>query len=307
MRNKFIEIQNFRKLKSIRIDFSKQTTVLVGANNSGKTSAMVALSHFLIDHDCFDINDITLSNWNIINNIGKRWENATKLEEIEAEITEWHSLLPAIDVWLDVPPNEVYYVSDLLPTLDWSGGLLGVRLRLEPKEIAEFYKEYILARNAAIETLATAKSLRLQKITNNEEVKEFGVNLWPADMKEFLERKLRSILTIRSYTLNPAKLCVPNNGIAIPQELSESILPLDFDPFKSLIRIDKIDAHRGFSNLVTKGKYGDPNDTPQEKGKLSDQLRTITKIILILQQCQILRMLKLWRPFIQLNRNLMLN
>ena len=71
MQIQFIEIQNFRKLKSIRIDLDKKTTVFVGANNSGKTSAMVALGHFLIDNSRFTTNDFTLSNWKEINKIGK--------------------------------------------------------------------------------------------------------------------------------------------------------------------------------------------------------------------------------------------
>lgn len=36
MRISHVEIQNFQKLKSVRIDLSKETTLLVGANNSGK-------------------------------------------------------------------------------------------------------------------------------------------------------------------------------------------------------------------------------------------------------------------------------
>ena len=42
-----IYIQNFRKLWRCEIGFSNQTTVFVGANNSGKTSAMDALGKFL--------------------------------------------------------------------------------------------------------------------------------------------------------------------------------------------------------------------------------------------------------------------
>jgi predicted ATP-dependent endonuclease of OLD family len=45
----FVEIQNFRKLKSIHVDLAKKTTLFVGANNSGKTSTMIALSRFLAD------------------------------------------------------------------------------------------------------------------------------------------------------------------------------------------------------------------------------------------------------------------
>lgn len=47
MKIKFVDIQNYRKLKACRLDFSENTTILVGANNSGKTSAMSALMTFL--------------------------------------------------------------------------------------------------------------------------------------------------------------------------------------------------------------------------------------------------------------------
>ena len=43
----FVEIQNFRKLKACRVEIAKQETIFVGANNSGKTSAMDALILFL--------------------------------------------------------------------------------------------------------------------------------------------------------------------------------------------------------------------------------------------------------------------
>ena len=51
-------------------------------------------------------------------------------------------MLPSLDLWLHVENDEIHYVSHLLPTLDWEGGLLGVRLRLEPKNVDELYKEF---------------------------------------------------------------------------------------------------------------------------------------------------------------------
>ena len=47
MHIKRFDIQNFRKLKCCKIELSDKTTVFVGANNSGKTSAMDALAKFL--------------------------------------------------------------------------------------------------------------------------------------------------------------------------------------------------------------------------------------------------------------------
>lgn len=60
-----IEIANFRKLRSTQVSFAQDKTVFVGANNSGKTSAMVALRYFLVAHERtnFALNDFTVSHW----------------------------------------------------------------------------------------------------------------------------------------------------------------------------------------------------------------------------------------------------
>ena len=67
-----IDIQNFRKLFGCHIDISKETTLFVGANNSGKTSAMDALAKFLANRS-FVFNDITIAKRIDINRIGTKW------------------------------------------------------------------------------------------------------------------------------------------------------------------------------------------------------------------------------------------
>ena len=59
---KHIEVGNFRKLKAVRIDLAADKTVFVGANNSGKTSAMVAMRRFLVD-SAFLVTDLTITHW----------------------------------------------------------------------------------------------------------------------------------------------------------------------------------------------------------------------------------------------------
>ena len=73
MKIDFIHIQNFRKLKDCRIDFSDKQTIFVGANNSGKTTAMDAMIKFLKKTNTFSTRDFTLSNWSEINKIGEEW------------------------------------------------------------------------------------------------------------------------------------------------------------------------------------------------------------------------------------------
>ncbi|MDR3714766.1 MAG: AAA family ATPase [Puia sp.] len=125
----FIEIRNFRKLHSCRIDLANDKTVFVGANNSGKTSAMDALILFFKERGKFSTRDFTLSNWKKINAIGKTWIELTEGQLPNLVITAWEELLPQMDLWLQVSAEEIHYVSDLIPTLDWTGPRLGIRLR----------------------------------------------------------------------------------------------------------------------------------------------------------------------------------
>lgn len=123
MRIKFVEISNFRKLRTTHLDFDQRTTILVGANNSGKTSAMVALRIVLLSPSRLALRDVTIANWIKVDLLGEQWE-------ADADPTvDFDALLPSLDVWLDVPLSEIQHVVHILPTLDWSGGLLGVRLK----------------------------------------------------------------------------------------------------------------------------------------------------------------------------------
>ena len=81
MRIDHIHIRNFRKLKNCRIDFNKDQTIFVGANNSGKTSAMSAIIWFLKDHNRFTTREFTLTNWRDINELANSWLAAN--DEVE--------------------------------------------------------------------------------------------------------------------------------------------------------------------------------------------------------------------------------
>lgn len=268
MQIKLIEIQNFRKLKSVRIELADKTTLFVGANNSGKTSAMDALRYFLVDPNSFCINDFTLSNWATINKIGDTWESSLTSSASQSHgLMEWDEVLPALDVWLKVEKNEIQHVCHILPTLDWSDtDLLGVRLRFEPKDVEVLYKEYVTARKIAKETVEEAKKGK-DKCT---------VNLWPKSMSDFLEKRLASQFEIHPYLLDPKKFNRLDLEIVKPQPLPEASEFLKGNPFKGLIRIDVISAQRGFSDPDNSLSETDGRSSLEHsyKGKLSGQLRS---------------------------------
>ncbi|MCK5240825.1 AAA family ATPase [bacterium] len=269
MHIKFVEIQNFRKLNSIRIEFAEKTTLFVGANNSGKTSAMEVLIRFLVNKK-FSANDFTLSNWVQINKIGYNWEKqSTQTGSQTPTLEEWGKVLPTMDVWLQVAENEIHHVIHLLPTLDWEGGLLGIRLRFEPKKIEDFYKEYLSVRKAARDTINGSKKTE----SNGKNT----LDLWPKTMVAFLGRRLNGLFDVRAYTLDQSKLVEPKKGIAQLQLLPVSSEYLDGDPLRGLIRIDDITAQRGLSDVGNERSQSDSdgqqNHERVDRRKLSVQLR----------------------------------
>ena len=220
-----IHIQNFRKLQSCKIDFSERETIFVGANNSGKTTAMDALMIFLKTKN-FKTQDFTLSHWKSLNEVGENWIKADDLKEEDKSVKLLEQYLPILDLWFEVENSELHYVSHIIPTLDWKGGLLGIRLRFEPKDMDELIKEFITLYN---------KSNKLSQ----DKGKDF--KLWPKTFWDFCEHKLNAHFTIKTYLLDP-------NKYDEQQELLDNNIALEGDVLKGLIKIDIINAQRGFSD-----------------------------------------------------------
>lgn len=242
----FIEIQNFRKLQSSRIEFGSQSTVFVGANNSGKTSAMMALRKFLKKRQLV-LDDFTITNFAELNRIGQRIIAAKENDPVLPE--QWVPLLPTLDVWLNIGNDELRYVAEIIPTLDWTGGYIGIRLVYEPKDFESLYSSFI----AAYQTAHDGKG---------------GLKLWPADLCDFLSAKIHSFFTVNAYILDPVKIQSPaDNNVANPQATPAGVAPLGFDPFKEIIRVDVISAQRGLDDS------DDEAHSSSDSSLLSDQLR----------------------------------
>lgn len=266
-----VEVGNFRKLQRVRVDFAEKTTVFVGANNSGKTSAMVALRHFLVDRTDFSINDFTLSNWARLDALALAWETLAPGEQEKA--FDWDAVLPHLDVWLNVPAEDLHFVQKILPTLDWAGAEIGVRLRYEPRDLQALKEEYLAAKLAAVAVMAAVQppegaAAAVQPME--------GFALWPKSMMDFLSLRLRGAFEVRAYLLDPAMLVSPKDGLASPQALPVGSEPIEGDPLKKIIRIDEISAQRGFGFVTASTHSDDPHEDGKARGgkKLSSQLRS---------------------------------
>jgi predicted ATP-dependent endonuclease of OLD family len=261
-----VEIANFRKLKSVRIDISDRTTLLVGSNNSGKTTAMEALRQFLVSGSAFRITDFTLSDLPAIKAIGAQWESAhagavlkdekrnTLHGEEGDDLTEWEALLPSLDVWIEASKSELHRVRQLLPILDDYAGAVGVRLRYEPRDAKQLRTAYLARREAVNKTVRTRSA------------GDKMLKLWPIDLVDFLDRQLDDAFVVRPYKLDPTALTPPitiaagmvgsdsEGVVGATQRLSEGEEPLESNPLARLIKVDIVNAQRGLGSDENGGR-----------------------------------------------------
>lgn len=258
MKIDLVEIKNFRKLKCCQIDFDAQKTLLVGANNCGKTTAMIALRKFLISPKTLDLKDISIGNWAIIDQIGQSWENKTEPE------THLRDLLPILDIWLDVPLSQIHHVVHILPNVDWSGGSIGVRLQFDVDNLENLRIAYLEERIAAQKIEASA-------------TKGQSLSIAPKNLIEFLEKRLPKHIVLRAFSLDPEKLSKPDGkGIASPQILDDDMLELEGNPFQELIFIREIPAMRDFSTGGGSSTGEDDRNSKSDRvvRTLSDHVRS---------------------------------
>jgi predicted ATP-dependent endonuclease of OLD family len=264
MRIDHIHIRNFRKLKNCRIDFNKDQTIFVGANNSGKTSAMSAIIWFLKDQNRFTTREFTLTNWRDINELANSWlavnDEMENREELLASLLspeQWDNHVPSLDLWINVDEREAYMVYKLIPSLEWKKDLVGVRLRFEPKDIKKLYADFRTA------------SLKVKEIKESPQYKDANnVDLFPQNMWDFLNRRgnLNKYFEIKYYVLDSQNIDYENPDCNVQATPSIS---LENNPLVSLIKIDSIEAFREFSD--PEGRNDNDIDT------LSRQLQSYYK------------------------------
>lgn len=235
MKIQSVHIRNYRKLKNCHIDFWEKETVLVGANNSGKTSAISAIVGFLKNTDRFTLKEFTATNWALINEIGEKWLENDSVDEALLSSHQWDTIVPSMDVWINVEDGEQYRVNHLIPSLStWDGKKVGVRGQYGPKDVKKLYTAYKEAKTKA------------NILESTEEWKKAGSpELYPRNLCDFLGKglNLKEYFNVKYYIIDPALDPIEEDKV---QETPDH--ELDSNPFESLIRVDTILASRDFSD-----------------------------------------------------------
>ncbi|MBW0252467.1 ATP-dependent endonuclease [Cellulomonas sp. PS-H5] len=231
MHIKAFRVENFRRLRNVRVDLERDQTVFVGANNSGKTSATHLFQLFLGQQPRppFQIYDFTADCWARFNAVdADPWTELPKI---------------TFDLWFDVDEDNLHRVLELLPSLDWNGEPVGVRMVYAPKNAIALIENYKEARAKAHATTAGAST---------------SFRAWPQSMVDYLDKRLPQEYEIKYFSLNPARCD------------ADLMLEEGYDPFflgthgsgaskivDSIVRVDFLNAQRHLSDADSRGRSED--------------------------------------------------
>jgi predicted ATP-dependent endonuclease of OLD family len=232
MHIKLFRVQNFRRLKDVRVDLESKTSIFVGANNSGKTSATHVFQLFLgKSKGDFSIYDFTADCWSIFNRFDPAAQDTNDLPAI------------VFDLWFDVDDENVHRVIDLLPNLEWEGTPVGVRLSYAPKDGQKLMDNY-------------ADACAKAKLPSSEAKSTYRP--WPRDLTDYLTKRLRSEYEIKYYILDFAQFdadLYPNPGYE-PYPLGTTA-STGAKVVDSLVQVDFLDAQRHLSDTESRGRAED--------------------------------------------------
>jgi predicted ATP-dependent endonuclease of OLD family len=224
-----LRITNFRRLKSALIDLDKDISILVGSNNSGKTSTAHALQLFIntARGENFTVHDFNSACWTAFDAYGEG-------------IAE--SSLPrmSLDLWFLVQAADLHRVIDLLPNLDWQGSEVGLRIEYVARDEAGLRVRYQAAKAKAAENARPATDVTP------------AYHPTPRSMTEYLSDKvLRDEFELRYYVLDRGQFTddyLPQAPTYVPQLLAPERGSTGRDIITRLVRIDVLNAQRHLSD-----------------------------------------------------------
>lgn len=136
-----IDIRNFRLLESVKLSIERRTTVIVGRNNSGKTSLTELFRRLLSDKSpSFLLEDFSLSSHE------QFWKSYEQLQAGQDK-SEVRKTLPAIEIKLSVSyerDSPTYgplsdFIIDLNP--DCTDALINVRYELASRKLTNLFED----------------------------------------------------------------------------------------------------------------------------------------------------------------------
>lgn len=222
-------VRNYRRLRNAQIDLAHDISIFVGANNSGKTSATQAIYAFVSgSKDRLSLFDFSSACWKEFDQIG---DDAS----IDGEPPNLPSI--SIDFWFEVGESDLYLVMPLLPSTDWSGSLVGLRVEFGARDCLNLINNFRTSRDEA-----QKKAAALEQRENEQYVP------WPKNLTDFLGKNLREEFEFKYFVLDRTQFDDDFNSVSGYKPLPVGKDPTGSSLLNSLIRVDNLSAQRHLSD-----------------------------------------------------------
>ncbi|PKQ46084.1 ATP-dependent nuclease [Confluentibacter flavum] len=257
-----LKIENYRLLKSFFIDIEKELSLVIGKNNSGKTSILSVLDKFLNEKSKFSYDDFNIDFINELESL------------IKSPDTPEEFLPKGIKLKIYIEYNEADDLSNVSRVL----------MDLDPnnnKIVLGF--EYTLSYTDFIKIRANYRVFTANEITKNDKKKEYK----PRELKEFLKQELDNYFQINKMSFEYNSVTDKVNDANFINLESEGIRIKDIISFKYIsARRDVTNKEK--ENTLSKQtsslykKKEDSSDkteaTEDFKDQLSETDRTLSEI-----------------------------
>ncbi len=233
-------IRNFRRLQDVHIDLENDVSIFVGANNSGKTSATHAIQLFMSGSKEFKLHDFSAECWRTFDKIGERGNGVKDPPPIPFPTI-------SLDLWFHVEANDLHRVIDLLPSLNWTGSLVGLRIEFCPADEEELLSRYAEAKSKAVANIRAGADGKAE------------YHPWPNSLSDYLSKHLGKEFEFRYFVLDHAKFDGEFRQAAdyTPPELISDKGRGGAQVIRDLIRIDFLNAQRHLTDESSGGRAED--------------------------------------------------
>jgi len=219
-------IRNFRRLKDVHVDLEKDISIFVGANNSGKTSAANVVQMFASGSK-FVVHDFSTECWQKFDELGRA---TTVVGEDEMPPL-------ALDLWFGVEATDLHRVIGLLPSLDWNGNLVGIRVEYRPKDVQELLRSF---RECQEKTKAEAGDSGVES--------RFAP--WPVSLTDYLKKRMEQEFELRYFVLDRAQFddAFDQRSGYSPRRILSDRGQGGAQVLGSILRVDCLNAQRHLSD-----------------------------------------------------------
>ena len=194
MKIKDITIKNFRLLEDVSLNIEEDITLIVGKNNTGKTSLFEVINMFLNDKNNFSFHDFSQktysqfeASFNIYEAAQKETDEEKKDELEKSLISSMPNIQLEIQIEYDKAKDSLINLSEFISDLDDSKNIAIIKLQYQSKDSLRLFAAFNVRKEKEQKLIEWLN----ENITSYYDIKCFGGdNL----IEENFKRKLLSVL-----------------------------------------------------------------------------------------------------------------